>query len=161
MNQRALVSMIQNVWILPCIIALRFWPGTMENAWGTYALIVVLLSYPYCHAIVVAWTSRNSGSVRNRSISAAFYNMCVQIGNVISANIYVASDSPKYHNGNAVLLALSLLSILLFLATKVYYVRINNKREKIWSQMSVQEREHYVENTTDEANRRLDFRFAH
>ncbi|CAF9910960.1 MAG: hypothetical protein GOMPHAMPRED_007247 [Gomphillus americanus] len=160
-NQRALVSMIQNVWILPCIIALRFWPGTMENAWGTYALIVVLLSYPYCHAIVVAWTSRNSGSVRNRSISAAFYNMCVQIGNVISANIYVASDSPKYHNGNAVLLALSLLSILLFLATKVYYVRINNKREKIWSQMSVQEREHYVENTTDEANRRLDFRFAH
>ena len=47
LNQRALIAILQNVWTLPCLIALRFWPGVIKDAWGTYALIVVLLSYPY------------------------------------------------------------------------------------------------------------------
>ncbi|SPQ22659.1 2c6f0967-05cf-4c22-9f40-71949ea67bb1 [Thermothielavioides terrestris] len=47
LNERTLTAMLQNVWTLPCIIALRFWPGVIHNAWGTYALITVLLSYPY------------------------------------------------------------------------------------------------------------------
>jgi hypothetical protein len=153
--------MIQNIWILPCIIALRWWPGTMVNAWNTYALIVVLLSYPYCHAIVVAWASRNSGSVRTRTISAAFYNMCVQVGNVISANIYRADDAPLYHRGNTVLFALSILSLALFLFAKGYYVWENARREKKWSRMNAEEREEYIETTKDEGNKRLDFRFAH
>jgi Major Facilitator Superfamily len=49
LDERALVSMLQAVWTLPCVIALRFWPGVIDNAWGTYALVTVLLSYPYCH----------------------------------------------------------------------------------------------------------------
>jgi hypothetical protein len=48
LNERAFVAVLQNVWTLPCIIALRFWPGLIKDAWGTYALITVLLSYPYC-----------------------------------------------------------------------------------------------------------------
>lgn len=52
-NERSLVAMLQPIWSLPCIIALRWWPGALSNAWGTYALITVLLSYPYCHAIIV------------------------------------------------------------------------------------------------------------
>jgi len=48
LNERALVSMLQVVWTLPCVIALRWWPGTMTNQWGTYALVTVLTSYPYC-----------------------------------------------------------------------------------------------------------------
>lgn len=74
LKERTLVSMIQNLWTLPCLIALRVWPGSMTNAWGTYALVVVLLSYPYCHAILVAWTSRNSNNVGTRTVSAALYN---------------------------------------------------------------------------------------
>jgi hypothetical protein len=53
LNERALTGMLQSVWTLPCIIALAVWPGLMKNGWGTYALITVLLSYPYCHAINV------------------------------------------------------------------------------------------------------------
>jgi predicted MFS family arabinose efflux permease len=53
-NERTLVSMLQPIWTLPCLIALRFWPGSLHQAWGTYALVSVLLAYPYCHAILVA-----------------------------------------------------------------------------------------------------------
>lgn len=48
LNERSLVAIFQPLWTLPCIIALRFWPGVIDDAWGTYALITVLLSYPYC-----------------------------------------------------------------------------------------------------------------
>jgi hypothetical protein len=74
LNQRALVGMFQALWTLPCIIALYAWPGVLVNKWGTYALITVLLSYPYCHAINVGWTSTNSNNVGSRSVSAALYN---------------------------------------------------------------------------------------
>lgn len=47
----------------------------IDNKWGTYALYTVLLSYPYCHAILVAWTSKNSNNVGTRSVSAALYNV--------------------------------------------------------------------------------------
>lgn len=49
LNQWSLVSMFQPIWTLPCILALRIWPAVIENAWGTYAVVTVLLSYPYCH----------------------------------------------------------------------------------------------------------------
>ena len=44
LNSRALVAIWQCVWTLPCVIALRYWPDTMTNALGTYALVTVLLS---------------------------------------------------------------------------------------------------------------------
>jgi hypothetical protein len=73
-NQRAMVAIWQSIWTLPCCIALYVWPGLVVNKWGTYALLTVLLSYPYCHAINVAWTSKNSNNVGSRSVSAALYN---------------------------------------------------------------------------------------
>ena len=153
--------MFQNIWALPCLIALRWWSGSEKDAWGTFGLVTVLLSYPYCHAIVVAWASRNSGSVRTRSVSAAFYNMCVQLGNVVSANVYEADDAPLYHRGNDILFALCLFSIALFVATKVYYIWKNKIRSQTWDAMTEEEKEHYLNTTTDEGNKRLDFRFVH
>lgn len=47
-KERSFVAMIQSLWTLPCVIALRFWPGLIVNRWGTYGLVTVLLSYPYC-----------------------------------------------------------------------------------------------------------------
>ncbi len=52
-NERSFVGMIQPLWALPCLIVLRFWPGMLQDSWGTYAVITVLLSYPYVHAIFV------------------------------------------------------------------------------------------------------------
>ncbi|GAB7326800.1 hypothetical protein MBLNU13_g10740t1 [Cladosporium sp. NU13] len=161
-GQRMLVASTQNIWLLPCLIALRWWPGAgqVSSAWATFALLTVLLSTPYTHPINVSLCSRNSGSVRTRSVSAAFYNMCVQAGTIISSNIYRADDKPLYHRGNEALLGIDILAIVLFVGAKVYYVWRNKQKEAKWSAMSEEEKSDYVANTKDEGNKRLDFRFA-
>lgn len=161
LNQRALVAMFQDIWTLPCLIALRFWVGANKDAGGTFALATTLLSYPYCHAILVGWCSTNSGSVRTRSVSAACYNVSVQLGNIISANIYRSNDAPLYHRGNSILIGLNILSLGLFVFAKVYYILRNRWKERKWQAMSQEERRVYMETTKDKGNRRLDFRFAH
>ncbi|TGJ84552.1 hypothetical protein E0Z10_g4199 [Xylaria hypoxylon] len=160
-NERTLVSSIQNIWILPTLAALRFWPGTVVDAWGTYALLTVLLGYPYCHAILVAWVSRNSNSVGTRSVSAAVYNMAVQAGNVVGNFIYQDDDKPLYKRGNSVLFAINIFGIAIFILTKIYYVWRNKQRDKVWNAMTEEERSDYIANTTIVGSRRLDFRFAH
>jgi len=160
-NERTLVSMLQNVWLLPCLIALRFWPGIIKEAWATYALTVVTLSYPYCHAILVAWVSKNSNNVGSRSVSAALYNIMVQAGSVISTFIYRNDDKPKYRRGNTALLIINIFVILIFISTKIYYVTKNKVRDRKWAAMTQEERIDYLKNSTDVGSRRLDFRFAH
>lgn len=160
-NERTLVSMIQPLWTLPCIIALRFWPGSGVQAWNTYALVTVLLSYPYCHAILVAWTSKNSNNVGTRSVSSALYNMAVQLGNICANFIYRTDDKPLYHRGNTQLLIINIAAIAVFLLTKLYYIMRNKQREKVWNAMTAEEQQDYKRNTKLSGSSRLDFRFAH
>lgn len=160
-NERTLVSMIQPLWTLPCVIALRFWPGALKDKWATYAVTTVLLSYPYCHAILVGWTSKNANNVGARSVSAAFYNMAVQLGNICANFVYRADDKPLYHRGNTNLIIINLLVIVLFIFTKVYYVTKNKIRDRKWNAMSPEEQSEYKLNTKLAGSRRLDFRFAH
>nr|OQO28883.1 hypothetical protein B0A51_03210 [Rachicladosporium sp. CCFEE 5018] len=153
LNERMLIALIQDLWALPCVIALRVWSGANKEPWATYALLTVLLSYPYCHAILVGLSSRNSGSVRTRSISAACYNMMVQLGG--------QDDKPLYKRGNSVLIAIACLSILLFLFAKFYYVFKNRSRARKWDAMSAEQKQDYLDTTKHQGNKRLDFRFAH
>ncbi|KAH8691477.1 major facilitator superfamily domain-containing protein [Talaromyces proteolyticus] len=160
-NERSLVAMLQNVWLLPCLFVLRFWPGLIDNAWGTYAVIVVLLSYPYSHAILVGWISTNSNNVGTRSVSAAIYNISVQLASIIGSNIYRADDAPLYHRGNTVLLILNFVALLLFILTKLYYIFRNKQRDRKWRAMSEQEKVNYLAISKDTGSKRLDFRFVH
>ncbi|KAI1498719.1 major facilitator superfamily domain-containing protein [Biscogniauxia marginata] len=161
LNERSLVSSLQAIWTVPCIIALRWWPGTQTDSWGTYAVVTVLLSYPYCHAILVAWTSKNSNNVGTRSVSAALYNMSVQTGNIVANFIYADDDKPLYRRGNSVLFAINLFAIVLFILTKFYYMWRNKQRDRIWNALTEQEKADYISNTRLVGSRRLDFRFAH
>lgn len=100
LNDRSFVSMAEDLWILPFLIALRTLPdnpnswlfyvyfiwfgagfiiSTNSIIWPQQALSSVLLMYPYTHPIQVGWCSRNSGGVASRTVSASVYNMYVPI----------------------------------------------------------------------------------
>lgn len=155
------VALIQPLWSVVCFGVLRFWGGNYYEKWQTYALLTVLLSVPYIHAMMVSATSRNSKSIKTRTVSASLYNMFVQAGSIISSNVYRTNDKPLYHKGNSVLFAFALLMIPTLLATKYFYHYLNIKREKIWNAMSDEERDEYIATTTDKGSNRLDFRYAH
>lgn len=87
--------------------------------------------------------------------------MTVQAGGIIAANIYRASDAPRYKKGDTALLAITIFNIALYIFTKAYYVLRNKARERKWNSMTEEERLNYLATTTDEGSKRLDFRFAH
>ncbi|GAA5850504.1 hypothetical protein JCM8547_001896 [Rhodosporidiobolus lusitaniae] len=151
-NSRTWITMIENWWFLIFYIPLRTLADPI-SPWVWFALATLVLGYPYAHAIQVAWCSRNSGSVRTRTVSASVYNMMVQLSGIIGANLYQADDAPRYFKGNSIILGIVAANLAI-----VYYR--NNSRDKIWNAMTVEERSQYLATTTDEGCKRLDFRFA-
>lgn len=87
--------------------------------------------------------------------------MSVQVGDTAAFFIYREDDKPKYRRGNTNLLIINLVVILVFVATKIFYVYVNRRRDRIWKEMSEEERSRYVRDTKLQGSRRLDFRFAH
>jgi hypothetical protein len=87
--------------------------------------------------------------------------MFVQTSGIIAANIYQEDDAPRYQRGNKILLYLITLNIFLYLGTKMYYVKRNAARDKKWDVMTQDQKLRYLATTTDEGNKRLDFRFTH
>ncbi|ROV93035.1 hypothetical protein VPNG_09418 [Cytospora leucostoma] len=159
-NNRFAIILVSQIWCLPVVIALEVLPGT-ASPWVWYALSLMLVGYPYVHAILVGITSRNAGSVRTRTVGSAIYNMCVQASSIISSNIYRTDDAPRYRDGNKVILGLIAWTIVAMLGSKGYYMWRNRSNEKKWNAMTVEERDVYLSTTKDEGNKRLDFRFAH
>ncbi|KAH7882337.1 allantoate permease [Phlebopus sp. FC_14] len=160
-GERTFVAMTEDLWSLPFLVALYALPSTI-NPWLSFGLLTGLLSFPCTHPIQVAWCSRNSGAVASRTVNASLYNMFVQASSIISAQIYVASDAPRYERGNKILIIICCFNlVVLYPGTKAYYVWRNRQRAKIWDAMTPEERSHYLSTTKDVGNRRLDFRFAH
>ncbi len=159
-GQRAYVGVFGSLWqviFLGVIIALP----DHANHWVKYALLSLYLACPYAHPILVSWNSGNSGSVRTRSVSASLYNISVQIGSIISSQIYQPDDKPFYHRGNHILLYIVIGNLALWAFAKAYFVLRNKSKAAKWDALSPAERDHYLATTTDEGNRRLDFRFVH
>lgn len=160
-GELTLTSMLGQIWALPFLIYLYCVDINQINKWAAWGVMTALLCYPSAHPIQVAWNSRNSNTVRSRTVSAAMYNITVQASGIISSNIYRASDAPRYKKGDRALMAISASNIGLYLFTKAYYVWRNKTRERRWNAMTEEQRLEYLATTKDEGNKRLDFRFAH
>jgi hypothetical protein len=87
-NQRFLVGLVSQLWSLPLLIALALIP-VKTSAWAKWGLSVLLVGHPYAHAITVAITSRNAGTVRTRTVAGAFYNMYVQASSIVAQNVRI------------------------------------------------------------------------
>lgn len=158
-QQKALMGILTQIWFLPCIISLAVLPVD-TNKWAMFALVTVLLSYPNPHPLQTAWCSRNSNSVRTRALSASLYNISVQLQSIIGSNIYREDDRPEYRRGNRVLIGIACLNVVVYSLIKVYYTWRNKQRDKVWNGMTNEDKLRYMETTTDEGSKRLDFRFA-
>ncbi|KAJ5749660.1 hypothetical protein N7533_006688 [Penicillium manginii] len=158
-NQRLLWGAGVEVWNLVLLIALELLPQR-TLPWPRWAILTLLVASPSIHPVVVALTSRNAGSVRTRTIASALYNMTVQISNIAGSNVYQAKDAPYYRHGNKVLIALSVVSMALFVAAKFYYDWWNRHNATKWNAMTHEQREAYLNENKTMTNKRLDFKFA-
>ncbi|KAF7347395.1 T-complex protein eta subunit [Mycena venus] len=159
-NSRVAATIILQFWALPLLIALYTF-NKFTSQWVYFAVVTLITGFPYVHPIQVAWASRNSYSVRTRTISASCYNMFVQAGAIVYANIYRTDDKPLYKRGNRALIGVCCMNIVLYILTFFFYRALNKARDKKWNAWSKKEQQEYVETTKDVGNQRLDFRFAY
>ncbi|CAI6013901.1 hypothetical protein V2G26_003866 [Clonostachys chloroleuca] len=162
-NERAFHCLFGAFWSLPMLTSLITLPDGGRE-WERFSLITLISGYPYFHPLVSSWISENTFDVKKRAITAATYNVIVQIGSVIGNQIYRKWDSPYYKTGNKVCVSILALSLVVFVVHRQYLVHLNNKKEKIWSSMSPEEQLEYQtdkEARQADGNKRLDFRFAY
>lgn len=122
--------------------------------------------------------------MKKRAITAATYNVIVQIGSLIGSRtspcinvtciapiadkdpleIYRAEDAPYYFRGNKVLISICALSLVTFIVQREVLRMFNRRKERVWKSITVEERAAYQadkELREREGNRRLDFRFKY
>ena len=84
-DSRVLSTVILQFWALPLLIVLyTFTEHTSQ--WVYFAVVSLIVGYPYVQPIQVAWASRNSNSVGTRTVSACMYNISVQAGYIVSVS---------------------------------------------------------------------------
>ncbi|CDK25208.1 unnamed protein product [Kuraishia capsulata CBS 1993] len=160
-NEYSLIFVGTSLWVLACLFPLRYWPGSQVNVWPTYAILTIVIGHPQLSGVSISWTSANAGKVRVRTVAAAVVTMFSQLATIVSSQLYRDDDKPLYHRGNLDLIGIAFGAIAVGIITKFYYIWRNKKREEVWSQMTIEQKEEYITTTTDEGNKRLDFRFKH
>ncbi|PWY94361.1 putative MFS transporter [Aspergillus sclerotioniger CBS 115572] len=158
LRQICVVGILTQLWSLPLLIILFLHASTLSN-WGLYAVTFVLLGWPSPHAAHVGWCSRLSNAVRTRTVSAAMYNITIQLSGIASSNIYRNDDKPYYHRGDGQLIAINIATIVVYALAKTYYVARNRWKRNRWEAMTAEEKVEYLATTTDQGNKRLDFLF--
>lgn len=162
-NERAWHCFFGEFWLLPMFIGLLTIPDGGRE-WGRFSLITLISGYPYFHPLVSSWISENSFDVKKRAITAATYNVIVQIGSLIGSQIYRSWDSPYYKAGNKVCISLVALTLVTFVAQRQYLVYLNKQKETAWNAMTAEERLEYQNDQAareKDGNKRLDFRFQY
>ncbi|CAJ2509734.1 Uu.00g056340.m01.CDS01 [Anthostomella pinea] len=162
-NERAWHCFFGEFWLLPLFTALLTIPDGGRD-WDRFTLITLVSGYPYFHPIVSSWLSENSFDVKKRAITAATYNVIVQVGSLVGSQIYRSWDSPYYKSGNKVCISLVALSLVTFVGQKYWLKHLNRKKESVWNAMTAEEKLVYQSDSLArevDGNKRLDFRFQY
>ncbi|RMD39620.1 hypothetical protein DV735_g5508, partial [Chaetothyriales sp. CBS 134920] len=138
-HQIAIIGLLSQVWVLPLLIV-EYTSIESLKPWAQYALTFMILGQPSTHAAHVGWCSRLSNAVRTRAISAALYNITIQLSGIASSNIYREDDKPHYHRGNKDLIAICVATIFAYAFAKTYYTLRNKSKRAKWNSMSEQEK---------------------
>ncbi|KAK9321295.1 major facilitator superfamily domain-containing protein [Lipomyces orientalis] len=154
---RWVFCLISAIWVFTPQLLLEIIPDG-SSRWLRFALITIILGYPYYHPILFSWISSNANNPDRRSLAFAIYSISVQCGNILAANVYRESDAPYYHRGNGILIGLNVLSMIIILAIRQYYVVENRRRDKLWEQLGQDEKDEYVKSSHDLGNRQLSFK---
>jgi hypothetical protein len=157
-GQVALMGVLTQLWALPLLV-ISLTSLSHLSPWAQYAISLLLIAQPSMQAAQVGWCSRNSNTVRTRAISAAIYNMMIQLSGIASSNIYREDDKPLYHRGNRQLIAINMGCVGANVAAKLYYDWRNRSNKSKWNSMTKEEQEVYLSTTSDKGNKRLDFVF--
>lgn len=161
-SERAFHCILGEFWIMPLLVALLTLPDGGRE-WGRFSLITLISGYPYFHPLVSSWISENTFDVKKRAITAATYNVIVQVGSLISSQIYRKYDGPYYKQGNKILVSICALSLVTFVVQRQVLVHLNKKKQQKWEQMTSEEKAVYQADVIareQDGNKRLDFRFA-
>ena len=163
-NERAFHCLIGEIWSLPMFVALLTLPAT-SHSWARFTLTTMISGYPYFHPVVSAWISENSFSVKKRAITAATYNVIVQMGSVVGSQIYRADDQPYYYRGNKVCISILALTLVVLVAQRpVAGVAQQTEGEGLGCQCRLRTRRSITPMSTRgrrDGNARLEFRFKY
>lgn len=162
-NERAIHCFVGEFWCIPLLSALLGLPAS-GHAWPRFTLTTLISGYPYFHPIISAWISENSFNVKKRALTAATYNVIVQIGSVIGSQIYREDDSPYYYRGNKVCVSICAVALVVLVVQRQWLALLNKRKDRVWGAMGTEERAVYQADVVareKEGNRRLEFRFKY
>ncbi|KAK5131748.1 hypothetical protein LTR08_000579 [Meristemomyces frigidus] len=157
-GQVAIMGVLTQLWALPLLIVDYIAIKNM-SLWAQYAVTLLLVGMPSMQAAQVGWCSRNSNTVRTRAVSAAIFNIMIQLSGIASSNIYRDDDKPYYHRGNGQLIAINVACMAANILAKAYYTYRNKHNLAKWNSMTQDQRKEYLTTTSDKGNKRLDFVF--
>ncbi|KAJ3070200.1 hypothetical protein HDU99_002745 [Rhizoclosmatium hyalinum] len=157
-NERGFHGVFANTWLLAGIMLLEFLPD--DSSKGVLFLATfVIAGAPSVHPLNIAWMSENTAPIGKRTVATGLIIGFANIYGVYASQIYQASDAPRFHTGNFILIGFVSATILLWLNQKFLYVRTNKQRASVWNAKSDDDKAEYNANTTHQGSDRLDFVF--
>jgi hypothetical protein len=77
----------------------------------------------------VAWNGNNIGGSTKRAVGIAMQVGFGNLGGVLSGFTYTSKDAPLFHKGHWIVIGLLVMSTILCVIMRVYYVLENRKRD--------------------------------
>ena len=161
LNERTLVSLIFPLWQLPLLGVMTWWRKTLYDEWGSALVVSLALAAPNIIAILQSWVSRNSGSNGKRAISAAMFMMFIDAGYMISSCIYHTKYLPTLKKGSLNLFIIMIITTVVLILTKVYYVARNRMKVNKWSNFTEEEQNSYLVTHGWKGNKTAFYNLAH